>query len=75
MIEPLNIPREKFPRSTASSDGMILLENIADNNEMHMIQDIEYISRGDISLTIQLILPDRTDKKPPLIVYDIIPLE
>lgn len=69
MIEPLNIPREKFPRSTASSDGMILLENIADNNEMHMIQDIEYISRGDISLTIQLILPDRTDKKPPLIVY------
>ncbi|MGN0386400.1 MAG: alpha/beta hydrolase fold domain-containing protein [Lachnospiraceae bacterium] len=69
MIEPLKASRDDFPRSTASSEGMILLENIMDNNEMRMIKDIEYISRNDISLTIQLILPDITKEKPPLIVY------
>lgn len=69
MIEPINIPREQFPKSTAESDGMILLDITCDNNEMQMLRDIEYISRGDISLQIQLILPDKSDKKPPLIVY------
>lgn len=69
MIEPINIPREQFPKSTAKSRGMVLLEADIDNNEMQMFRDIEYIIRGDISLKIQLILPDKTDKKPPLIVY------
>lgn len=69
MIMPINVPREQFPKSTSESDGMISLKISIDNNEMRMIRDIKYISRGDISLQIQLILPDGTDKKPPLILY------
>ena len=69
MIKPIDISREQFPKSTAESDGMILLKINSDNHEMQMFQNIEYIRRGDISLQIQLILPDKSDKKPPLIIY------
>ncbi|MGN0621596.1 MAG: alpha/beta hydrolase fold domain-containing protein [Porcipelethomonas sp.] len=69
MIKPINIPREQFPKSTSESDGMILLKISGDNNEMQMFRDIEYIRRGEYSLQIQLILPDKTEERPPLIVY------
>ena len=69
MIEPINVPREQFPKSNIKSDGMITLNVNCDNRTMEYVPDIEYINRADIRLYIQLLLPsDRTDSTP-LIVY------
>lgn len=69
MMEPLKVGRENFPKSNISSDGMNMLNVKIDNNEMHFFRDVEYVRRGDISLSVQVILPDPADRKPPLIVY------
>jgi acetyl esterase/lipase len=69
MIQPQNIPRNEFPESPSQSDGMIVLNVKCDNNEMNCIRDIQYIERDGTPLYIQLIMPDKTDKKPPLIIY------
>ena len=69
MIEPINVPREQFPKSDMQSDGMIILDVDCDNRTMEYIPDIEYVDRDGIKLYIQLLLPsDRTDRTP-LIVY------
>ena len=69
MIEPINVPREQFPKSDMQSDGMMTLHIDCDNRCMEYIPDIEYIDRDGIKLYIQLLLPsDRTDRTP-LIVY------
>ena len=68
MIQPINIPREQFPKSNIKSDGMITLNISCDNKPMEYIPDIEYINRDGISLHVQLILPwDRTTNTPLLI--------
>ena len=68
MIQPINIPREQFPKSNIKSDGMITLNITCDNKPMEYIPDVEYINRDGISLHIQLILPwDRTTHTPLLI--------
>lgn len=69
VIEPQNIPRNEFPESRSRFEKMIPLEAVCDNNEMNMLSDIKYIERGDMPLYIQLIMPDRSDGKPPLVVY------
>lgn len=69
MVEPQNIPREEFPKSPSSSEGMLTLNITCDNNEMYHIRDIKYIERKEQALYLQLIMPDKVEKKPPLIVY------
>ena len=69
MVEPQNISRDCFPKSPSSSEGMIMLQVKCDNNEMFHIRDIKYIERDGQPLYIQLIMPDKAEKKPPLIVY------
>ena len=69
MIQPINIPREQFPKSNVKSDGMITLNISCDNRTMEYIPDIEYVNRDGISLYIQLLLPcDRTNSTP-LVIY------
>lgn len=69
MIQPINIPREQFPKSDVKSDGMITLNISCDNRSMEYIPDIEYVNRDGISLYIQLLLPcDRTNSTP-LVIY------
>ena len=63
----LDISREDFPRSTASAAGMITIDPPADHHTMQMIRDIPYVRRGDLTLSVQLILPDTAHA--PLIVY------
>lgn len=69
MIPTMNIPREKFPKSEKTSEGMITLEVSCDNNEMRYIRDIKYIAREEADLFLQLILPDNPSEKTPIIVY------
>ncbi|MBE6888725.1 MAG: alpha/beta hydrolase [Ruminococcaceae bacterium] len=69
MVEPQNIPREQFPKSTSFSEGMITLDITPDNHEMYHIRDIKYISRPEAELTIQLITPGWDVQKPPLIMF------
>lgn len=69
MIQPINIPREQFPKSDMKSEGMITLNINCDNQALEYIPDIEYINRDGISLYIQLVLPvDRTEHTP-LVLY------
>lgn len=69
MVQPQNIPRDEFPKSPSKSEGMIPIDIKQDNYEMRLIRDIEYVRRGDISLTIQLITLGWGFEKQPLIVY------
>ncbi len=69
MIQPIDVPRDQFPKSVMKSEGMITLNINCDNRAMEYIPDIEYIHRGEIPLYIQLLLPcDRTNSTP-LVVY------
>lgn len=69
MIQPITVPREQFPKSTVTSDGMITLNISSDNQAMEYIPDMEYIDRDGVSLSIQLVLPcDRTNDTP-LVIY------
>ena len=69
MIQPIQIPRDEFPKSPSKAEGMITLNIKCDNDELTGIRDIEYIDRDEIKLTIQLILPTKREKKIPLICY------
>ncbi len=69
MIQPINIPREQFPKSDVKSEGMITLNISCDNRSMEYIPDIEYINRDGISLYIQLVLPCDRTKNTPVVIY------
>ena len=69
MIQPVNIPREEFPKSDAKSEGMITLNIRCDNRDINYYPDIEYINRDGISLYIQLILPSDRTENTPLVVF------
>ena len=69
MVQPQNIPRDEFPKSLSLSEGMITLNIVPDNNEMHLVRDIKYISRPEAELNIQFIRPWWGGERPPLIVF------
>ena len=69
MIQPVQIPREEFPRSDAKSEGMITLNVRCDNRDINYFPDIEYINRDGISLYIQLLLPTDRTENTPLVVF------
>ncbi len=69
MIKPQAIPRDEFPRSSSSSQGMISLQPAADNYELLHYRDLCYGERAGNSLHLQLILPGWDAGKPPLVVY------
>ncbi len=69
MIQPVQIPREEFPRSDAKSEGMITLNVRCDNGDINYFPDIEYINRDGISLYIQLLLPTDRTENTPLVVF------
>lgn len=69
MIEPINVPRKEFPMSTAKSEGMIPLYVKLDNYELQYEYDVEYISRGEMKLYLQIIIPVDAGIKLPLVVY------
>ena len=69
MIQPIAIPREEFPKSPITTEGMVTLNIHCDNDELTGIRDIEYIDRDGLKLTIQLILPTKREKKIPVICY------
>lgn len=69
MIQPINIPREQFPKSDVKSEGMITLNICCDNRDIKYYPDIEYINRDGIPLYIELILPDDRTENTPLVIY------
>ena len=69
MIQPINIPREQFPKSDVKSEGMITLNVSCDNRDVKCFTDIEYINRDGISLSVQLVLPSDRNENTPLVIY------
>jgi len=69
MVQPVNIPRESFPKSNVTSEGMITLNIRCDNQAMEYIPDIVYIDRDGIPLSIQLLLPCERSSDTPLVIF------
>lgn len=68
-MEPLNVSREDFPMSNRTCEGMTVLSPDCDNYEMEYRKNITYKIDGTRPLNLQLILPNNTNVKTPLIVY------
>lgn len=68
-MEPLNIPRENFPMSTAAADGMIPMHPALDYYEIYYKEDVKYIDRNGRALYLQIIGPIDAAEKFPCIVY------
>lgn len=68
-MEPLNVPRENFPKSNAYAEGMLVLDPICDNFEVTYEYDVEYVRRDGTPLYLQIIKPINTDKATPLIIF------
>lgn len=70
MVEPQNIPRNEFPKSTAKSNGMHEINVSIDNHALTYYRDVEYLQRNGKSLYLQIIVPYTEHKELfPLIVY------
>lgn len=68
-MEPINVSRDKFPRSNATADGMQVIDPVCDNYELSYDFDVEYIERNSQKLFLQIIKPINPDRKTPLIVF------
>lgn len=68
-MEPINISRESFPKSTVEADGMISLNPQCDNFELNYEPDVVYLTRNGKKLYLQIIKPINPPKKTPLIVF------
>lgn len=69
MVKPINVSRDEFPMSNAKVDGMISIKPIEDNYEIYYEDDVEYISRGNDKLYLQIIGPIDAGEKLPLVVF------
>lgn len=68
-MEPLNVSRENFPMSTASSEGMIPLTVHEDNYELYYRENVPYIERGDRQLYLQIIGPANAGNTLSCIIF------
>ncbi len=68
-MEPINVSRENFPMSTASSEGMIPMEPKVDNYEIGYHRDVPYIKRRERQLYLQIIRPWCAGHSLPCIVF------
>ena len=68
-MEPINVSRDKFPKSNATADGIQVIDPVCDNYELSYDFDVEYIDRNGQKLFLQIIKPINPDKKTPLIVF------
>lgn len=67
-MEPLNVSRENFPKSTDCVEGMKVISPLCDNFELSYEYDVPYVKRENKQLYLQIIKPI-SDKPVPLIVY------
>ena len=67
-MEPLNVSRENFPKSTDFAEGMKVLNPVCDNFELLYEYDVPYLKHNDHYLYLQIIKPI-SEKPLPLIVY------
>lgn len=68
-MEPLKVARNNFPKSTATAQGMQVINPVCDNYELAYYSDVEYVNRQEKRLFLQIIKPINTNGKTPLIVY------
>ncbi|MGN0373997.1 MAG: alpha/beta hydrolase fold domain-containing protein [Butyrivibrio sp.] len=68
-MEPINVSRENFPKSTAVAEGMQIINPVCDNYELSYDYDVEYINRKGKRLFLQIIKPINPGTKTPLIVF------
>lgn len=67
-MEPINVSRNDFPKSTANAEGMKVLSPVCDNYELAYDHDVAYIDRNGKKLYLQIIKPINAGRTP-LIVY------
>lgn len=68
-MEPINVSRENFPKSSVRADGMKVINPICDNYELHYHADVEYVDREGQKLRLQIIEPVNAENNLPLIIY------
>lgn len=68
-MEPIQVSRKDFPKSTATAEGMKTLSPICDFYELRYLPDVEYADRRGHKLYLQIICPIDVGHKTPLVVY------
>ena len=68
-MKPLKVPRNDFPKSEASADGMQVIRPKCDNYELVYDRNVCYADRNGRKLHLEVIRPVNTKGKTPLVVY------
>lgn len=68
-VNVLNVSREDFPKSTATVEGMQVIDPPCDNYEIAYHYDIKYHERDDRAMYLQILQPLDAKEKTPLIIY------
>ena len=68
-MEPLNVSRENFPKSTETVEGMQIINPICDLYELNYEYDVAYREVNDRTLYLQLIKPINAGTKIPAILF------
>lgn len=68
-MEPINVSRENFPRSTEYADGMQIINPKCDFYELSYEYDVPYRTINGRTLYLQLIKPINAGSKTPAIIY------
>ena len=68
-VNALNVSREDFPKSTATVEGMQVIDPPCDNYEIAYHYDIKYHERDDRAMYLQILQPLDAKEKTPLIIY------
>ncbi|OYU67624.1 MAG: hypothetical protein CFE22_03815 [Cytophagaceae bacterium BCCC1] len=69
LISPIQQSYEDFPVSKATHKGMKVISNKKDLNQANYKQNVKYITRDGLDLTLQILKPKNTKVKLPCIVY------
>lgn len=67
MIEPINVSRQDFPKSTVTVPGMKVLNLKCDNYELFYHSDVKYVDRPERSLHLQIIQPIIRERNPMIV--------
>ena len=68
-VNVLNVSRETFPKSTATAEGMQVINPPCDNYEIAYHYDVKYHERDGRSMYLQILQPMNVKEKTALIIY------
>lgn len=68
-VNVLNVSREEFPKSTATAEGMQVIDPLCDNYEVTYHYDVKYHERNGRAMYLQILQPMDIKEKTPLIIF------